>query len=106
MDVFEKDGHLHIRAELPGVAEKDVAIEVTGDAIAISGEKKDEREVKEGNYYRSERTYGSFRREVGLPAGADTEHAEATFKDGVLEIDLPIRVAKETTKKIEIKTSP
>jgi HSP20 family protein len=104
MDVFEKDGHLHVRAELPGMSDKDVTVEITGDSVTISGEKKDESEVKEHNYYRSERSYGSFRRQVALPKGADTNRAEAKFKDGVLNIDVPIDSAKAGTKKIEIKT--
>jgi HSP20 family protein len=104
MDVFEKDGHLHVRAELPGMSEKDITVEIAGDVITISGEKKDEREVKEDNYYRSERSYGSFRRQVALPAGADANKAEAKFKDGVLELDVPIDQAKSETKKIEVKT--
>jgi HSP20 family protein len=60
--------------------------------------------VKEDNYYRSERSYGSFRRQVALPAGADANKAEAKFKDGVLELDVPIDQAKSETKKIEVKT--
>ncbi|HLF77540.1 MAG TPA: Hsp20/alpha crystallin family protein [Dehalococcoidia bacterium] len=103
MDVFEKEGHLFIRAELPGMTEKDVNVEVTGDAITISGEKKDEREVKEDNYYRSERTFGSFKRQVSLPSGADADHINAKFKDGVLEIDVPIDGTKAAGKKIEVR---
>jgi HSP20 family protein len=103
MDVYERDGHLHIRAELPGISPKDIAVEITGDSVRISGEKKDEREVKKHNYYRAERSYGSFSRQVTLPAGADTDHTEAKFKDGVLEIDVPIDVTKTGTKKIEVK---
>jgi HSP20 family protein len=105
MDVFEKDGHLHIRAELPGMSEKDITVEMTGDAITISGEKKEEREVKEDNYYRSERSFGSFRRQVALPAGADASRVEAKFKDGVLEIDVPIDSTKNEPKKIEVKAA-
>jgi HSP20 family protein len=103
LDVFEKEGKLHINAELPGMTDKDIEIEVTHDALTISGEKHDEREVKEDNYYRSERSYGSFRRQVALPAGTDTDHVEATFKDGVLKIAIPV-MAAASAKKIEVKT--
>jgi len=102
-DVFEKDGALHIRAELPGMTDKDVEIEITADAVTISGEKKEEHEVKEKDYYRSERTYGAFSRQVALPAGADIDQAKAQFKDGVLQIDVPLKVV-EAKKKLEIKT--
>jgi HSP20 family protein len=106
IDVFEKDGQLHIRAELPGMTDKDIQVELAKDTITISGEKKEEHEVKEENYYKSERTYGSFRRQVALPAGADQENVQAQFKDGVLKIDVPIREAKPEAKKIEIKPGP
>jgi HSP20 family protein len=103
LDVFEKEGKLHVEAELPGMQDKDIEIEITDDALTISGEKKEEREVKEDNYYRSERSYGMFRRQVVLPAGADTDHAEAKFKDGVLKIEIPVKAAETAKKKIEVK---
>ncbi len=103
VDVFEKDGQLHVRAELPGIEEKDVEIEVTREGLTISGEKKEEHEVKEDNYYRSERSYGRFTRHIPLPERADVDKAEAHFKKGVLEIDMPIR-AEEGRKKIEVKS--
>jgi HSP20 family protein len=103
LDVFEKEGKLHVHAELPGLTAKDVEIEIADDALTISGEKKDEREVREGNYYRTERSYGSFRRQVALPAGADTDNVEANFKDGLLKIEIPVKAATTTAKKIEVK---
>jgi HSP20 family protein len=104
LDVFEKDGKLHINAELPGMKEKDIEIEVDEGVLTISGEKQDEREVKEDNYYRSERTYGSFRRQVALPAGADTDDVTANFKDGVLKISMPVKAPESSAKRIEVKT--
>ena len=104
LDAFEKDGAFHVRAELPGMTEKDVEITVTANALTISGEKKEEHEVKEENYYRAERSYGKFTRQVALPAGADTEQATARFKDGVLEVDVPIK-AVEAKKKVEIQAA-
>jgi len=104
LDVFEKEGKLHIEAELPGMQDKDIEIEITDDALTISGEKKEEREVKEDNYYRAERSYGMFRRQVILPAGADTDHAEAKFKDGLLKIEMPVKAAEAAKKKIEVKS--
>jgi HSP20 family protein len=98
MDVFEKEGQLHVRAELPGIDQKDVEVEISGDTLTISGEKKEQREVKEENYYRSERSYGKFSRQVALPAGADTTKAAARFKDGILEIDIPVKQAADKQK--------
>jgi HSP20 family protein len=103
IDVFEKDGALHVRADLPGLTQEDVSIEVGNDGLTISGEKKEEKEVKEDKYYRSERSYGKFVRRIPLPKTADVEKAEAKFKDGVLEIDLPLTSAP-AAKKIEVKT--
>jgi HSP20 family protein len=102
LDVFEKDGKLHLHTELPGMTAKDIEIEITDDALTITGEKKDEREVKEEYFYRAERSYGRFRRKIALPIGADTNHVDAHFKDGVLEIEVPIKSAEAATKKIEI----
>jgi HSP20 family protein len=102
MDVFEKEGKLHVRAELPGMTEKDVEITVTGDSLTITGEKKEEREVKEENYYRSERSYGKFMRQVALPAGADADNATARFREGVLEVEVPLKGAPGA-KKVAIK---
>jgi HSP20 family protein len=103
LDIFEKDGKLHINAELPGMQDKDIEIEVADDVLTISGEKRDEREVKEDHYYRSERSYGSFQRQVALPAGADTDNVEAAFKDGVLKIAMPVKAATSSAKKIEVR---
>ena len=103
IDVYEKDGQVHVRAELPGLKENEVDIEVDADGVVISGEKRDEREVKEENFYRSERSYGKFTRRIALPAGADAENATATFKNGVLEIDMPMKPEKGK-KKIEVRS--
>ena len=106
LEVYEEGDQLKIRAELPGMTEKDVEISVTEEALMISGEKKEEREVKEENYYRSERTYGKFNRQVALPPGADADNATARFKDGVLEIDVPVRPAPPTEAKKTIPIQP
>jgi HSP20 family protein len=102
VDVFEKDGQLHIRAEVPGIEAQDVQIEVEDGSLLISGEKKEEKEVKEENYYRAERSYGKFSRRLPLPKHANPERAEARFKDGILEIDMPLN-GEAPRKKIEVK---
>jgi HSP20 family protein len=99
IEVFEKDGSVHIRAELAGMTDKDVEVSVTDDVLTIEGEKKEEHETKEANYYRSERSYGKFRRTIVLPDGADVDNAKAQFKAGVLEIDVPLKQAEAADKK-------
>jgi HSP20 family protein len=103
LDVFEKDGQLHVRAELPGIAQGDVDVSIEGDTLTISGEKHEEKEVKEEHYYRSERSYGKFSRQVTLPQGANPDQAVARFNNGVLEIDMPVNKV-EAARKIEIKS--
>jgi HSP20 family protein len=101
IDVFEKEGELRIQAELPGLAEKDVEITVEGNFLTITGEKRDESEVKEKDFYRRERSYGRFTRRIGLPDGAQKDGIEAKFKDGVLKVKVPLN--KTEAMKVEIK---
>jgi HSP20 family protein len=89
VDVFEKDDKFIVKAELPGMKEEDIDVSVVGDALMIKGEKKTESEVKEADYYRCERSYGSFYRSIPLPSTVDANKIEADFEDGVLEITLP-----------------
>jgi HSP20 family protein len=89
LEVSERGGQLVIRAELPGLTKKDVRVEVREDALTIQGERRHEREEKRKGFFRSERSYGSFFRQVPLPEGIDPASAKATFKDGVLEVALP-----------------
>ena len=95
LDVRRKNGDILVEVELPGLASEDVKIEVTDDGLVISGEKRQESETKEDNYYRSERSFGGFMRRVALPRAADAEKAEAKFSDGILRITLPVKEAPE-----------
>jgi HSP20 family protein len=90
IDVFEKDGRLVTKIDLPGVKKDDVKVEVADGQLAISGERKNEMEEKKENYYRCEREYGSFYRAVPLPAGVKFEDVKAMFADGVLEVSVPL----------------
>jgi HSP20 family protein len=101
IDVFEKDGELRIQAELPGLAEKDVEITVEGNVLAITGEKTDETEVNEKDFYRRERSYGRFARRIALPDGVQKDQITAKFKDGVLKVMVPVQ--KTEAQKVEIK---
>jgi HSP20 family protein len=89
IDVFQRGNELVVRADLPGVNADDVVVEVSDDAITISGERRQEHEEERGGVYRFERSYGSFLRTIPLPEGAIADQAKANFKDGVLEITMP-----------------
>ncbi len=102
IDVAEKDDAILVRAEVPGCKADDVDISVYNNTLIISGEKKETREEKDKGYYYSESSYGSFRRDVTLPAEVDTARVEATCKDGVLNITLP-KAAKTKAVKVQIK---
>lgn len=104
VDVVETEKELQVKAELPGLSEKDIQVSLSPDALTLSGEKKVEEEHRSGNVYRMERSYGTFRRTIGLPVDVDTEKAEAVFKNGVLTITLPKVAAGKSTRKIKVKT--
>lgn len=104
VDTTEDDKTYHVTAELPGMSEKDVEVTFADNMLTISGEKKEEKEVKEGNYHRRERSFGSFRRSFTLPTEVDEAKIAATFKDGVMTIDLPkAKSAQKKAKKITIQ---
>lgn len=106
MDVKETDKTIEVETELPGVDEKDVQVVLDNDVLTIKGEKKAEREETKKDYYVSERSYGSFTRSLGLPAGIDAGKVNATFSKGVLKVVLPKPTGVESkVKKIEIKTT-
>ena len=104
IDVTENDKEIKISAELPGMDDKDIDLSLQNDMLTIKGEKKEEKEDKGKDYYKVERSYGSFSRSIPLPAEVDTNKADAKFKKGVLSITLP-KTAKaiSETKKIAVK---
>jgi|SRR5579872_1651693 len=104
IEVEEADGQLKVHADLPGIKPEDVRVEVTDDQLVIQGERKYEHEEKNKGMYRSERRYGQFYRTIPLPEGAHTEQAKARFKNGVLEIDLPIPEQKSNRREIPIES--
>jgi HSP20 family protein len=89
VDVYENDQALVFKAELPGFSKDDVHVELKDNVLTLKGERKREVEVKEEQYHRMERSHGTFQRSFALPIGVEAEKAEATFKDGVLELTLP-----------------
>jgi len=100
IEIYERDGQLQVRAELPGLKPEDVKVEVTDGTLVIHGERKYEHDENKKGVYRSERRYGQFYREIPLPEGADVEQAKAQFNNGVLEIKLP--VPEQVSKRREI----
>jgi HSP20 family protein len=89
MDLVETEDHFVLKADLPGLSEEDVNIDVEDDVLTISGERKSEHEDKREGYVRVERSYGSFRRSLTLPEGVEPEAVTATFDRGVLEVRIP-----------------
>jgi HSP20 family protein len=103
MDVFEKEGELIIRADLPGMKKDEVQVLIEEGDLVLKGERKYSTEVKEEDYYRCEREYGEFYRRLALPFDADPNLIAAKFTDGVLEVKIPMPVApKAAPKKINI----
>jgi HSP20 family protein len=89
MDLVETDSDFVLRADLPGLSEKDVNIELEDNVLTISGERKSEHEERQEGYYRMERSSGSFRRTLTLPDGVEPDTVKATFDRGVLEVRVP-----------------
>ena len=104
VDVFEKDNRLVTRIDLPGVKKDDVTVEFGDGQLKMFGERKNETEQQDKNFYRCERDYGSFYRAVPLPPGVKPEDVKAMFENGVLEVSVPIPAAvKANGQKIPIK---
>lgn len=104
IDVSETDKEIKVAAELPGMDDKDIEVNLNKDSLTIKGEKKEEKEDKGKDYYHVERSYGSFTRTIPLPVEIESDKAEAHFKKGVLTVTVPKSAkAIETKKKIAIK---
>lgn len=94
VNVSEKDGTVHVEAELPGVDINDVTVSVEDNVLTISGERRQDTEKREQQVYRREISYGAFRRSIALPGEGDANRARAAFKKGILTIELPITARK------------
>ncbi len=106
MDVSEDDAGYKVTAELPGMSEKEVEVVLSGDTLTLKGEKRQEKEQKDKNFYLSERSYGSFQRSFYVPEGVDRDKIAADFSKGVLTLTMP-KTAKAVgqQKKIEVKAA-
>jgi HSP20 family protein len=102
VDITEKEDAFVVTAEVPGMAEPDIEVLLSGDTLTIRGEKKQEREEKGNNLYLSERSYGQFQRAFSLPENVDSEKIAASFSNGVLSVTLPKAVVAPP-KKIKVK---
>lgn len=107
VDLSATDQEYLLTVEIPGVSEKDVSVDISGNTMTIKGEKKQEKEEKEKNYYRIERSYGSFQRVLSLPEDVDQAGIKASFKNGVLSIAMPrLSLPKSEGKQIPITAAP
>lgn len=100
VDIHETRDSYLLMAEVPGVKQEDIQVSIEGDTLTLKGERKRETEVREDQYHRIERSYGRFERSILLPSGVDADGVKATYRDGVLEIQLP---KKEEAKPKAIK---
>jgi HSP20 family protein len=89
LEVYEREGQTVVRLEMPGMKEEDIDVSVTDGLLTIKGEKKHEEEIKEENYYYSERSFGRFLRTLSIPEGIDESKLTATYDNGILELEIP-----------------
>jgi HSP20 family protein len=101
VDIYEENNKIVAKVEIPGSRPEDIKLSVDGNLLTISGERKREREIKNENYYRLENAYGKFQRTVELPVDVKAEGAKATYKDGVLKVELP-KAESQRSKEVKI----
>ena len=101
VDILEADGHVEIRAEMPGLSEQDVQVSVTDDVLTLRGEKTQESEAEDKKYHRVERSYGQFQRSFTLPANLNAGDIKAKFTNGVLTVSIP-KVEEVQPKEVQI----
>lgn len=102
VDVIEEKDHFLVKADLPGIKKDELDIKVEGKYLTLKGERKEEKEIKEKNYYASERFFGAFTRMIELPVDVKADEVKAAYEDGVLEITLP---KTEAAKAKEIRVA-
>jgi HSP20 family protein len=104
VDMMDKKDGIVLRADLPGLEQKDIRVDVENGMLTIHGGRQSEQETKEDDYYHRERWSGSFTRTIALPTGIDPDKIKATFKNGVLEVHIP-KAAHAAGKSIEVKAA-
>jgi HSP20 family protein len=100
VDIYETDNQIMVQAELPGIERKDIALQLENNVLTLKGERRFEKETKQENYHRIERSYGGFSRAFTIPTIVDEDKIRADYKDGILKIELP---KKEQVKSKQIK---
>ncbi len=103
VDIYQEDGNVVVKAQVPGVKPEDIDISIVGDTLTIKGETKQEKEVKEENVIRRERRFGAFSRTLPLPTPVDSSKADARYENGILTLTLPVAEAARP-KRIEVKS--
>ncbi|MBN1574306.1 MAG: Hsp20/alpha crystallin family protein [Deltaproteobacteria bacterium] len=102
VDIYETDTSVILKAELPGMTKDDIIIEINENNLILKGERKFQKDIKEENYHRIERSYGTFSRSFTLPDTVDKDKVSASFKEGILEITIP-KIEGAKPKQIEIQ---
>ena len=102
VDIYETEGEVILKAELPEINQKDIEIQIENNTLTLRGERKFEKDDKKENYHRIERAYGSFVRSFTLPSSIDQDRIKADYRDGILKISMPKR---EETKPKQIKVA-
>jgi len=101
VDIYETDEAIILKAELPGIKKEDVSVEVKDDVLTLRGERVEDKEIKEGSYFRKERCFGRFSRAFNLQHRVQPDKIKAKFKDGILEIEIP-KPEEEKPKQITV----
>ncbi len=104
LDMYETEDAVVVKTAVPGVKADDIDIAISGNILSISGETKVEEEIKEENYIRRERRYGSFSRSIALPEGVNPDESEASFEDGILTLNVP-KAPDSKPKVIKVKSN-
>lgn len=105
VEVEYRDGKFTVSAELPGLKDEDVRVEIRDDAIVIQGERQEQREENDQGVRRTELRYGQFYRAIPLPDGADTENARAEFRNGVLQVTVPVAQQKSNVRQVPVQST-
>ncbi|MGV8059815.1 MAG: Hsp20/alpha crystallin family protein [Smithellaceae bacterium] len=104
IDVYEDNGNVVVKAEIPGMKKEDIEVTLLDGKIKICGEKKEEKEVENKDYYQCERSYGSFSRILSLPAEVQADKVTSTYKDGILEVKMP-KTEQAKSKEVKVKVA-
>jgi HSP20 family protein len=104
LDLSESGKEVTVKAEIPGMDPKDIDISLKGNVLTLRGERKQETEERDENFHRVERAYGAFSRSITLSADVDANKVKASYKDGILKIQMP-KTREESVKRIEVKTA-